>query len=39
MALGFIHFFAMWYLAGVASRLIAMKFPDSFVGKALIYAQ
>lgn len=39
MVVAFAHFFAMWYLAGVLSRLIAMKMPDSFVGKALIYAQ
>lgn len=39
MALAFAHFFAMWYLAGVLSRLIAMKAPDSFIGRALIYAQ
>lgn len=39
MALAFLHFFAMWYLAGVGSRMITMKWPDSFIGQALIYAQ
>lgn len=39
MVIAFLHFFAMWYLAGVSSRLVAMKWPDSFIGRALIYAQ
>lgn len=39
MALAFAHFFAMWFLAGVASRLVVMKFPDSFVSQALLFAQ
>lgn len=39
MALAFVHFYAMWYLAGALTRMIVMKFPDSFVGQALIYAQ
>lgn len=39
MLLAFAHFYAMWYLAGVITRLIVMNYPDSFVGQALIYAQ
>jgi len=39
MALAFIHFYAMWILAGVITRLIVMHFPDSFIAQGLIYAQ
>lgn len=39
LALAFVHFYAMWYLAGVLTRLIASHYPDSFIGQALIYAQ
>lgn len=39
MALAFVHFYAMWYLAGVITRMVTMTWPDSFLGQALLYAQ
>lgn len=39
MVLAFIHFYAMWLLAGILNRLIVSHWPDSFLSQALIYAQ
>jgi hypothetical protein len=39
MLLAFIHFYAMWLMAGILTRLIVSKWPDAFLSQALIYAQ
>lgn len=39
MALAFVHFYAMYLIAGILTRFLAMHFPDSFIVQGLIYAQ
>lgn len=39
MVISFMHFYAMYYISAVLTRLISMKTPDSFIGRAMVFAQ